>query len=180
MRLFVLFATLFVITAVAIPQAQANVKQLKVYRQVYPDYKPKCGYCHVDDKPKKDDGKHDLNAYGLKMQELMNGEDLTEDMVRELGNHEEFEAAAEGTEEMSANTSIEKDEQTADPTAQLVAQTKELVEETKQMVSETQEMVRQTRDVVDETAAATEQVRMILADQTPEYALNATQPASGE
>ena len=68
----------------------ANVKQLKTYREVYPDYKPKCNYCHIEEKPSKDEGKHELNAYGQELQKLMNGEDLTKEMVESVGNHEDF------------------------------------------------------------------------------------------
>ncbi|MCA9402472.1 MAG: hypothetical protein KC897_01710 [Candidatus Omnitrophica bacterium] len=171
-NLSIAFAVLFIFAAV-VPVAQANVKQLKVYREVYPDYKPKCNYCHVDEKPKKDDGKHDLNAYGQKLQELMNGEALTEEIIREVGSHEDFEAAAEAGEDMSSLTPAEDVGNTTAETARLVEETRGLVEETKDMVSQTQEMVT-------ETAAATEEVKTMLADKTPEYALNASQEASGE
>ena len=178
-KLSIAFAVLFIFAAV-VHVAQANVKQLKAYREVYPDYKPKCSYCHVDEKPKKDDGKHDLNAYGQKLQELMNGEALTEEMIRGVGSHEDFEAAAEAGDDMSALTPAENAGKTTAETARLVEETRDLVEETKDMVSQTQEMVKQTQTMVTETAAATEEVKTMLADKTPEYALNATQEASGE
>jgi hypothetical protein len=44
--------------------AQANMKEIKIYKEAYPDAKVKCIDCHVDALPKKDDGKHELNAYG--------------------------------------------------------------------------------------------------------------------
>jgi len=75
----------------SVSNASANPKQLKTYREVFPEFKPKCFYCHVDKVPKKADGKHDLNAYGLKLQELMGGEKLTAEMIQSVGNHEEFE-----------------------------------------------------------------------------------------
>lgn len=45
----------------------ASVKEIKAYKAVYPDAKPKCVACHADEKPKKDDGAHELNAYGKKV-----------------------------------------------------------------------------------------------------------------
>ena len=50
--------------------AYANVKQIKAYKEAFPDEKPKCSHCHVSEKPKKEDGEHDLNAYGKKAKEL--------------------------------------------------------------------------------------------------------------
>ena len=47
--------------------AWANIKQIKAYKEAYPDEKPKCACCHVDKKPSKEDGKHDLNEYGKKV-----------------------------------------------------------------------------------------------------------------
>ena len=47
--------------------AWANIKQIKAYKEAYPDEKPKCAYCHAVEKPKKEDGQHDLNDYGKKV-----------------------------------------------------------------------------------------------------------------
>ena len=44
--------------------AHADLKQIKVYKETYPDAKPKCINCHVDKMPKKDDGQHEPNDYG--------------------------------------------------------------------------------------------------------------------
>ena len=44
--------------------AFANLEQQKIYKEAFPDSKPKCITCHVDAIPKKDEGKHDWNAYG--------------------------------------------------------------------------------------------------------------------
>lgn len=135
MRLFLSLTIFALFVFTGLPIAQANVKQLKVYRKVYPNFKPQCIYCHIDKKPKKADGKHDLNAYGLKVQKLMNGEPLTEEMLQTLGSHEEFEAQQESsdTEEMSSNETPG-----ADDTEQLSAN--EILKETKnarEMVAET-------------------------------------------
>lgn len=45
----------------------ANIEQIKEYKKAFPDEKPKCGHCHVDDKPKKEAGAHDPNEYGKKV-----------------------------------------------------------------------------------------------------------------
>jgi len=44
--------------------AHADMKQIKAYKETYPDAKPKCISCHVDKMPKKEDGAHDNNDYG--------------------------------------------------------------------------------------------------------------------
>ena len=44
--------------------AQANLKEIKKYKEAYPDAKPKCVNCHAVEKPKKEDGQHDMNDYG--------------------------------------------------------------------------------------------------------------------
>ena len=51
--------------------ALANLEQAKIYKAAFPDAeKPKCIMCHVDKMPKKDDGKHDWNEYGLKVRKV--------------------------------------------------------------------------------------------------------------
>jgi hypothetical protein len=47
-----------------IASAQAAMKDMKIYKEAFPDAKIKCIDCHVDTMPKKDEGKHELNAYG--------------------------------------------------------------------------------------------------------------------
>jgi|GEM_PF-991971 len=44
--------------------AQANLNMIKAYKEAFPDAHPKCINCHVDEKPKKEDGQHDNNEYG--------------------------------------------------------------------------------------------------------------------
>ena len=44
--------------------AFATLDQQKLYKAAFPDSKPKCATCHVDAIPKKDEGKHEWNAYG--------------------------------------------------------------------------------------------------------------------
>lgn len=84
-------------------QAFAGVDQLKYYREVNPDLKPSCLYCHVDKTPKKEDGKHDLNPYGTKVHETFEAqkvEGMTKEQIKEayikifkeLGRHDTFKA----------------------------------------------------------------------------------------
>ena len=96
-----------------VSQSLANVDQLKTYRKVYKDYKPKCTYCHMDEKPKKDENEHELNTYGLKLQELMAGEALTEEMIKIVGNHEDFTG---GEEPMTDKTREESKDETGSST----------------------------------------------------------------
>ena len=56
-----------VLAFLSFTNAEANVEQIKIYKEAYPDAKPKCIDCHVDKVPKKDDGLHALNDYGNKV-----------------------------------------------------------------------------------------------------------------
>ena len=58
------------LSALLSSSAWANVKQTKAYKEVYTDAKPKCGHCHAVAKPKKEEGEHDLNDYGKKVQAI--------------------------------------------------------------------------------------------------------------
>ncbi len=72
---------------VGIPSAFADVKQIKIYKEAYPDSKPKCAHCHVDTTPKKEDGKHDLNDYGKKVKAI--AETITADNYKQAGPYQE-------------------------------------------------------------------------------------------
>ena len=67
----------------------ANIKQVKVYKEAFPDEKPKCACCHVDKMPKKEDGKHDLNEYGKKVVAL--SQEPTAENYRAAGKAPEAE-----------------------------------------------------------------------------------------
>lgn len=67
--LTVFVGSLFAVGLTALP-ALADVKQIKAYKEAYPDAKPKCIWCHTVEKPKKEDGQHELNAYGKKVKAL--------------------------------------------------------------------------------------------------------------
>ena len=66
MRLFLVISFAFVSAS----PAWADIKQTKIYKEAFPDEKPKCACCHVDKKPSKEDGKHELNEYGKKVKAL--------------------------------------------------------------------------------------------------------------
>ena len=66
-KLMKLFLVLSFIMSILISSAWADIKQTKIYKEAFPDETPKCACCHVDKKPSKDDGKHDLNDYGKKV-----------------------------------------------------------------------------------------------------------------
>jgi len=53
--------------------AHAGLKQIKAYKEAYPEEKPKCAACHVDERPKKADGEYELNDYGKKVQSIKAG-----------------------------------------------------------------------------------------------------------
>ncbi len=59
--LTVVFGLMF---GLSMGQAQANMKEMKAYKEAYPDTKPKCIDCHSVAMPKKGDGEGSLNAYG--------------------------------------------------------------------------------------------------------------------
>lgn len=75
-------------------ECQANVEQVKIYKTAFPQSKPQCLFCHIDKLPKKEEGKHQLNAYGLKVKETLKAPDEkpTEETYKALGTVEEFEA----------------------------------------------------------------------------------------
>lgn len=70
--------------------AMANMQQIKLYKTVYPDAKPKCTFCHVDKLPKKDEGMHEPSAYGKKVREAAT--EITADIYKQVGTFEDFEA----------------------------------------------------------------------------------------
>lgn len=81
---------------------QANVNNIKIYKEAFPGSKPQCIFCHVDKIPKKDDGMHDLSAYGTKIKE--SAEEITVESVTQVGAYENFseqgsEAAAPEAQE---------------------------------------------------------------------------------
>jgi hypothetical protein len=67
-------SSLMILAVVLSGQAWATMDQAKLYKEVFGGEKPKCIVCHVDKLPKKDDGKHDLNEYGKKLEAAKTGE----------------------------------------------------------------------------------------------------------
>jgi len=89
---------LLVLAAIAVwvTPAHADLKQIKVYKEAYPDAKPKCINCHVDEKPKKDDGMHEANAYGKAVMEQAGEEAVpTAETYQKVGSIEDFEQNAD-------------------------------------------------------------------------------------
>ena len=84
-QLIIAFAVLFL--AGAIP-AHANLKEIKKYKEAFPDAKPKCIECHMDEKPKKDDGQHDPNDYGKAV--LNVAKETTVETYQKVGKIEDF------------------------------------------------------------------------------------------
>ncbi len=70
--------------------AQANLTQLKAYKDAYPDTKPKCIDCHVDKIPKKVDGQHDPSDYGKAVIKAAGTEKPTADTYKKVGKIEDF------------------------------------------------------------------------------------------
>lgn len=65
MKKIIVFAIVVFFAATA--RVQADPKQIKVYKEAFPDESPKCIMCHASKMPKKDDGQHELNDYGKKV-----------------------------------------------------------------------------------------------------------------
>ena len=70
--------------------AYAGIRQIKAYKEAFPDAKPKCIDCHVDQFPKKDDGQHDLNDYGKVVVKAAGGEVPVADTYKTVGKIEDF------------------------------------------------------------------------------------------
>jgi hypothetical protein len=92
-------------------QAEADVKQIKFYKEAFPGSKPKCLFCHTDEVPKKAEGKHDLNAYGLKVQET--AEEITADTYTEVGTIEDFEHINAQDDEVIEEEKMEQSQEDA-------------------------------------------------------------------
>ncbi|OIO36766.1 MAG: hypothetical protein AUJ72_05720 [Candidatus Omnitrophica bacterium CG1_02_46_14] len=69
--------------------ALANLEQIKLYKEAFPGEKPKCTTCHVDKMPKKDDGKHEWNEYGLKVKKVKEKPDV--ETYKTVGKNEAAE-----------------------------------------------------------------------------------------
>ncbi|MFA6599758.1 MAG: hypothetical protein WC352_08510 [Candidatus Omnitrophota bacterium] len=71
------------LTLAVFSTARADMDEMKKYKEAFPGEKPKCASCHLDALPKKDDGKHELNAYGKKVYEL--GKPATVENYKQAG-----------------------------------------------------------------------------------------------
>lgn len=70
--------------------AKADLKQIKAYKEAFADAKPKCIECHVDEKPKKDDGQHEANDYGKAVVKAAGTEKPTAETYKTVGKIEDF------------------------------------------------------------------------------------------
>lgn len=68
------------------PLASANLKELKAYKEAFPDAKVKCASCHVATMPKK--GAADLNEYGKAVAAA--GATPTAEAIKGIGKAEDF------------------------------------------------------------------------------------------
>ena len=87
MILFIVLGLMF-----GMATAQANMKEIKIYKEAYPDAKIKCMDCHVDAMPKKDAGKHEMNNYGKAVIAATAKPDVspTVDTFKKMGTIEDF------------------------------------------------------------------------------------------
>jgi hypothetical protein len=71
-------------------QAKADLAQIKIYKEAFSDSKPKCIECHVSEKPKKEDGAHELNEYGKAVKEVTGEEEIDAENYTKIGKIEDF------------------------------------------------------------------------------------------
>lgn len=64
MKVSGLMAGVAMVSMIFAGAAQADMKEMKKYKEAIPGATVKCIDCHTDAMPKKDDGKHELNEYG--------------------------------------------------------------------------------------------------------------------
>ena len=86
----------FIFLAGAVP-ARANLKEIKAYKEAFPDTKPKCINCHEAEKPKKDKGLHESNDYGKAAIKL--DPHPTAETFKQLGSFDDFQKKAKPTAE---------------------------------------------------------------------------------
>jgi hypothetical protein len=89
-----MLAVILSLTAWLTP-AQADLTEMKKYKEAFPDSKPKCITCHTSEKPKKEAGQHDANAYGKAViKQAQDPESTTAEDYKKVGSIEEFEKSA--------------------------------------------------------------------------------------
>jgi len=66
------------------PQASATLKEMKAYKEAFPDAQVKCATCHTAPMPKKDAA--ELNAYGQAAKAAGPGAET----LKQLGKAEDF------------------------------------------------------------------------------------------
>jgi hypothetical protein len=73
--------------------ANADMSQIKAYKEAFPDAKLKCINCHVDALPKKD-GSHDNNDFGKAVVKAAGSEKPTAEIYKKVGTLEDFAKTA--------------------------------------------------------------------------------------
>ncbi len=69
--------------------AHANLKEIKAYKEAFPETRPKCINCHEAEKPKKDEGLHEWNDYGKAAMKLK--AHPTAETFKQLGSFDDFQ-----------------------------------------------------------------------------------------
>ena len=69
------------------PLASANLKEIKAYKEAFPDAKIKCSTCHAVERPSKE-GPHGLNGYGQAV--LRADANPTAETFKKAGKAEDF------------------------------------------------------------------------------------------
>ncbi len=73
--------------------AQANPAMIKAYKKAFPDARTKCINCHVSALPKKAEGRHEWDAYGLAVKKAAKDAGLehpSADTFKKVGRIEDF------------------------------------------------------------------------------------------
>jgi len=70
--------------------AFAALRDIKAYKEIYPDAKLKCSDCHALEHPKKEDGQHDLNDYGKAVVKAAGTAIPTAEVYKTVGKIEDF------------------------------------------------------------------------------------------
>ncbi len=87
-----IIAVIFLGFVLWVGSAQADMKEMNFYKEAFPGAKIKCGDCHVNALPKKEDGKHELNAYGKAAMDeaAKTGAKVMADTFKKVGKVEDF------------------------------------------------------------------------------------------
>ena len=96
LRSMVIFSGVAIGVLVFSVAAQADIKEVKKYKEAFPEAKVKCIDCHVSKLPKKDDGQHEWNDYGKAVlaeaqKEAAQKVETTAETYKQAGKIEDFQ-----------------------------------------------------------------------------------------